>query len=690
MDDGTAAPSVLDERAPAEPAAPSPPAASPLTAPAPIDAPLGAPPVAPVAPTPTATRAMPDATNEFAPISFAPLTLDPLPPDESAPSAPAPAPVVAPAPAPAVASAPAPVVEPTPAPAPTPAAPVEPTVRAVPAAPIVAALDDVAVLDDVAALDDVAVVDEAADAAGDVAPSATAPSGVTTTEVPAASSVELPVIVEATPVVVDPALGDPSVAPAPLASGPSLPQVQQPTRPQAPAVPEGYAGPAVTTVPSQQKQRRKSRRGPKLFLTLVVLAGMVAAGVVFGRPYLFPSGWDATTEPYAVAVETARGVEYAEAITVVTEPTPDYTLRLVGEFVPDWTADEEMWRSLGLLNGAASPNSVAGVMTGWQDALYSTQDGQVYQDAAATGPQGDAAIVAAMTAASLDQEFGWSTEQQSRTLDDQASTLAEVDRQARAVVAASPFAVDVDPVEPGPLAFVPPVAGYRALAPISYAEFGAPTQAAQNPLSSIGIGGPGPLTSEPLVAAPNPVMIGTDAQVSSPRPLDRSFWYLVFAGYLDSRTAYQASEAVVESSISMADRAGTSCVYATFAGGGVDETATLRSSLEAWSVAVPAEFGAGVTVLADGTLQLVSCDPGAGFENASRLGVARELVVWRSAELATIDAVNGTELDLATTWAFVEASNVALDLVALPADTSPADMAAAARSAVAAVVTPAG
>ena len=95
-------------------------------------------------------------------------------------------------------------------------------------------------------------------------------------------------------------------------------------------------------------------------------------------------------------------------------------------------------------------------------------------------------------------------------------------------------------------------------------------------------------------------------------------------------------------------------------------------------------------MLADGTLQLVSCDPGAGFENASRLGVARELVVWRSAELATIDAVNGTELDLATTWAFVEASNVALDLVALPADTSPADMAAAARSAVAAVVTPAG
>ena len=452
---------------------------------------------------------------------------------------------------------------------------------------------------------------------------------------------------------------------------------------------EEYSTPPTTTIPTQ-KRRGTFRRGLKLVLTLVVLGGLVAAGVVFGRPYLFPGDWDATTEPYAAAVETARGVDYAESISVSAEPTPDYTARVVGQLAPGWTGDEAMWRALGLLNGAATQDNVAQLLVGWQDALYSTANGQVYQDAAATGPQADAAITAAMTAASLDQQYGWSPDQLVRTTDDQVLTLAEVQRQARAVVAASPFAVAVDPDDPAVLAFVPPLVGYRALAPTTFAEFGTASADPQNALSSIGAAGPGPLTSEALVPAPNPTMVGTDAQVSSPRPLDRSFWYLVFAGYLDSRTAYQASEAVVENAISMADRAGTACVYATFAGGGVEGTATLRSALEGWSAAVPVEFGANVTVLADGTLQLISCDPGAGFENASRLGVARELVAWRSAELATIDAVGGTELDVSTTWAFVESSNVALDLIALPADTSPVEMAAAARDGVTAVLRPAG
>ena len=696
VDGATTTPSELDDHSAAEQAVSVPTATSPLTGPAPIDASIGAVATgvvttgssasAPADPAATPAPIFDADSNDgvaFAPISFAPLTLDPLPPTPTPVQA-TPAPVEAtpaaveatPAAPPAVSSAipPAPPVRPQP-----------PVVRAAPVAPIVPALDDAVVADP---------------PASSVQPEPPLSPSSAPVPSPAFPSSELPAIVEATPVDVDPSIGviglsdDPPVAapvaPVPAGAGPQLPQVQQqPVRPQAAAILDEFSAPTPTTV-SPRKHRRKSRRGLKLVLTLLVLGGLVAAGVVFGRPYLSPGDWDATTEPYADAVETARGVDYAESISVSVEPTPDYTVRLVGELAPDWTGDEEMWRALGLLNGAATQSNVAELLVGWQDAHYSTTDGQVYSDAAATGPQGEAAITAAMSAASLDQQYGWSPDQLRRSTDDQVLTLAEVQRQARAVVAASPFAVAVDPVEPAVLAFVPPLLGYRALAPTSFAEFGTASTDPQNALSSIGTAGPGPLTSEALVPAPNPTMVGTDAQLSSPRALDRSFWYLVFAGYLDSRTAYQASEAVVESAISMADRAGTACTYATFAGGGVEATATLRSALEAWSAAVPVEFGANVTVLADGTLQLVSCDPGAGFENASRLGVARELVAWRSAELATIDAVGGSELDLATTWAFVEASNVALDLMALPADMSPAAMAAAARDGVAAVLTPAG
>ncbi len=695
VDGATSTPSELDDRSTGEQAVPVPTATSPLTGPAPMDGSIGAAMIgssasAPADPAaPISSTADGDAAGDiaFAPISFAPLTLDPLPP--TAPPATPASPVVA---TPAVSSAM------------PPAPPQPPLVRAAPVAPIVPALDDAAVVDP---------------PAYSAQPGPPVSSSIAPIPSPVVASSELPAIVEATPVAVDasfevlgfadPAAAAPVVAEqvvaapvvaapvvaeqvvaAPVVAGPQLPQVQQqPVRPQAAAILEEFGVPTSTTIPTQ-RHRRKSRRGLKLVLTLVVLGGLVAAGIVFGRPYLSPSDWDATTEPYAEAVEAVRGVEYAEAITVSAEPTPDYTVRLVGELAPDWTGDEAMWRALGLLNGAATQSNVAELLVGWQDAHYSTTDGQVYQDAGVTGPQAEAATTEAMSAASLDQQYGWSRDQPRRTTDDQVLTLAEVLRQARTIVAASPFAVAADRVEPGVLAFVPPLLGYRALAPASFAEFGTASPDPQNALSSIGMAGPGPLTSEALVPAPGPTMVGSDAQVSSPRAVDRSFWYLVFAGYLDSRTAYQASEAVVESAISMADRAGTACVYATFAGGGVEGTATLRSALEAWSAAAPVEFGASVSVLPDGTLQMVSCDPGAGFENASRLGVARELVVWRSAELATIDAVDGTELDLATTWAFVEASEVALDLIALPADTPPDDMAAAARDRVAAVLGPAG
>ena len=672
VDGATSTPSELDDHSTGEHAAPGPTATSPLTGPAPIDAPIGASPAAPVAPAaadpsaPPSPAVDPDPIGDisFAPISFAPLTLDPVPSAPSAPSV-APAPMT-PSAEPALTVLPAGSTAMPPAP---PVRPQPPLVRAAPVDPIVPAFDDGGTVP----------ADGSVEAAFPASPSS---AGVESPPVP---SSELPVIVEATPVDVAAA----GLVSDPIVAAPQLPQVhQQPVRPQAAPVFEEFNTPTVTTA-STRSHRRKSRRGLKLVLTLVVLGGLIAAGVVFGGPYLSPSDWDATTEPYAEAVETARGVDFAEPITASVEPTPDYTLRLVGELAPDWTSDEAMWRALGLLNGAASQANVAELFVGWQDALYSTTDGQVYQDAAVTGPQADAAITATMAAASLDQQYGWSPDQMSRTTDDQVLTLAEVERQARAVVAASPFADPADPADPAVLAFVPPLVGYRALAPTSFAEFGTASADPENALASIGTSGPGPLATQPLVPAPNPTMVGSDAQVSSPRPLDRSFWYLVFAGYLDSRTAHQASEAVVENAISMADRAGTACVYATFAGGDVDGTATLRSALEAWSSAVPAEFGANVTVLDDGTLQLISCDPGAGFENASRLGVARELVAWRSAELATLDAISGTELDPATTWAFVEASNVAADLIALPATTSPAGMAAAARAGVAAVLTPA-
>ncbi len=645
---------------------------TPLTQPAPISF--------STAFTPSADPLPIQSEPAIEPISFAPLTLDPAPTTpvseppvvRFAPMSPIVAAVTDPAPPPVVdVPVPADVADPAPDSAPAPVAAPVATPVAAPAVLAAASVPDVA--DVPAPATDVPATD------------------IPVTDVPATDipSTELPRIVEATPVPDRTPLDDfePQIDP-----GPRLPG--QPAARPAAAAAVAYEFPVEHAPPRPVHHgRQTSRRGLKLLLTLAILGGLTAAGIVFGRPYLFPDGWDDATRPYAEAVETARGVEYVEPIAVIAEPTVDYTTRLGSELVGDWSGDEPVLRALGLLNGPTTEESVTELLADWQDAVYSTVDGQVYTDTGVTGAQLDAEITEAMTAASLDQEFRWSAEQASRTLDDQAQTLAEVQRQSSAVLAKTPFAATLEPVSPGVLAYVPPIVGYRALAPATFAEFQNPATGTENPLAGIGTAGPGPLVSEVPVAAVEPTLTGTDVLVGSPRSFDRSFWFLVFAGFLDPRTSYQASESVVENSVATADRAGTQCVYATFSGGDVLQTPTLRSALEAWVATAPIEFASTFSVLADGSLQLVSCDPGVGFENPNRLGVARELVGWRTAELATLEAVrtaNGTDADAAAAWAAVVASSVGVDLGALPGDTPPAESAAAARAAVAAVLTPAG
>jgi hypothetical protein len=429
-------------------------------------------------------------------------------------------------------------------------------------------------------------------------------------------------------------------------------------------------------------------------LVLLILGGVVAAAVVIGRPYLFPGEFDEATAPYAEAVEVARGVEFTNSVAVVAESTDRFADRLLDEYV-DWDANAPAWRALGLLSGETGPQQVSESLQGWTSSLYSTADGQVYRDEALTGPQADAAITTALAAASLDQEFRWSPGQGPRGLDGQVETLAEVERQTRSVLADSSFAVEVDPVEPAKLTFLPPVVAFRALAPESFAEFDVPRADDGNPLASAGPAGPGPLTGSAPAAAPSPSPLPGDTLSGPASSMDRAFWYLVFASYLDSATAFAASEAVVENTLTPAERGGRSCVYATFAGGTIDQGVLLSDALDFWTLAAPPELGANSSVLDDGTLQLVACDPGAGFVHPARPGVARELLAWRVAELAmseflaTAPSTDGLP-DRDAAWALVVGSGLPAELAALAPETSPAAMADIARAGVADVLAPGG
>ena len=601
------------------------------------------------------------------------------PAETAAPTTAPPAVEAPPAPTPRVASPPV-ATPPAAAPA-VPSAPsAAPTTSANDTSP---AVHDVApaIADAVPAVHDAApAVHDAAPAVHDVAPAVHDVAPAVHDVAPASDA--LPVIQEATSVDVSPVLPSlvtPAATPAPRStSAPSF----------------DFDPASVAPAHTPQPHRRTKHTGLKLLAVLLVLGGLIAGALVFGQPYLFPADWDDTTAPYAEAVEIASGVEFDEPFSIVAEPAAEFGARLQAQSGPASPEELAQWRALGLATGPVDDATLAGQLAGWQSAVYSTIDGQVYHDADAAGRELDAQLTQQVAAASLDQQYGWSTAQARRTLDAAAATTAEVLRQARTLQQASTFSGATPPVPSELVDALPPVVGYRLLAPHVFAEFdGAIDATESNPLADLGTAGPGHLGRATPAVAASPTMLDGDVATGTPVAKDRSFWYLVFAGYLDARTARDASEAVVESALTAATRGATQCVSATFSGTGVEQTATLRSALEAWAATVPVEMAGSFQVLPDGTLQLVSCDPGAGFDARTRPGVARELLAWRMAELATLEAATysgGGDSQFLDGWAFVSASPMALELMTLPPATPPTELAVAARAGFAALLAPAG
>ena len=223
---------------------------------------------------------------------------------------------------------------------------------------------------------------------------------------------------------------------------------------------------------------------------------------------------------------------------------------------------------------------------------------------------------------------------------------------------------------------------YETLAPAMYVPLLAPVaDGADNPLGALDAPQPtwaAGLASEELELASAATLTEGDVAVGSPAAMDRSFWYLVFAGFLDAPTAYAASESIVESALTITERAGTTCAYATSRAGDLIQTQTLRGAMESWVGLTPPEMASACSVGADGNLQMQSCDPGAQTIVSTRLGVASELIGWRSAELATVSGVlaaGGGDVEITAAFDRLAASSVGAQLATGPVDQSPADAA---------------
>lgn len=433
----------------------------------------------------------------------------------------------------------------------------------------------------------------------------------------------------------------------------------------------------VATKQVKAASSKSGGSGVALFFTLLVLVGLIAGALIFGRPYLFPDAWDEEARPYGEAVEAARGAEFDEPLLVERRAADVFATAMTAQLVGSWESDLPTWRSLGLVSGPIDAPLLNEMVQDWTAAYYSPETGAVIANDAAGAAVFDAAVTEAMAAAALDQEVGWAVSLDDTLFDAPALTRAIVTASSRTAAAATVFgAADRSGRDIGVSTFLPPVLEYRVNAPLAYSEFSSELPAQRSAdFEALRVASQLQLSGEPELVE------GDVAGAAS--MTDRTFWYLVFASYNDPSEAYAASNALVQASLTSADSAGRQCNYATFSGTDVDGTERLSSVLGRWVAAAPAEMNATVTTLANGTMQLRSCDPGEAFDSGARFGLGREIARLRSVELAAlagIPAEDSATADRGALIAEVRAAQVGLPMLELPFDTSFADSAEQART----------
>lgn len=491
--------------------------------------------------------------------------------------------------------------------------------------------------------------------------------------------------------VTDVAASVPAIAPSPTMpvqpSGFSLPI-------KAPVAPAGFGFDPLAVDISRQpsskpRRQKKSGSGFGALLVLIILGGLVAAGIVFGRPYLFPEEWDESSKTFADDIEAVRGIEFVEPLIVTAEPAATYRTRVGDQLLGSWEAHMPMWRSLGLAAGGTERGVLDSLIVDRSPAIYSTIDGQVYHDAALSIVDLDPQVTLAMAVAALDQDFLFTQSRAARSMLDAAVTDAQVMLQATDIQQRSSSPATLRVPDDSPLAFLPPVLDYQLVAPTVFTDLlPAITDVGANPLDGVGRGGAGPLASITLTLAPAAPLAQGETLVGDYRTMDRSFWYLAFATHLDPANARLLSRELSAASIGELDIAGRTCFSSTFQTSTVEGITILGNDLSAWVGAAAPELEASATFVDPITVEFRTCDPGDVFTSNARFGVARDLIAWQATELATISAVidgggDQTQVDLAL--GRLAASNAFDQVLALEVTASSTEVAAAARSAVASV-----
>ena len=430
---------------------------------------------------------------------------------------------------------------------------------------------------------------------------------------PAATTAALPTLPASNP-----------AAPPPIADNPATPK-----------------GPDVSAVRSfelkQQREKRKSRLAGFTFLAFVVVAGLVAVGLLFGRDWLFPTQWDEALIPLVDEIQLEQGSEFAEPVPVDDLTGGEYAAAaLEAAFGDDWAAAFPQWRALGLASGSVDSPAIVDTVVAWRPAVYDAEAGVIYRaagvdDAAPTDDTADDLTDEGDgDAMSMDDALRLALLE---AFDDQRGIDAtDVDGASGILGISSPQAIAAASVDRALLigsTDVPPISSEVQIAlPLLYEMiavdvFGEPIidAADVDPAPQYGDDYPDEvldaLVVEHEVAPMGPLPDGAEA-LGEPTALGPDAWQLVWQNRLPDPTTVRLRSLVKADAYQPFVQGGKGCVAAAFQTEADINAGEVVTALTAWATAAPLEASPTITISpADpARVEFVTCDPGATAEQS--------------------------------------------------------------------------
>jgi hypothetical protein len=434
----------------------------------------------------------------------------------------------------------------------------------------------------------------------------------------------------------------PIIPPAGALSLPTLPPAKPMASPHtAPAIDSAPSAPDMVALRSAQLKASRQQRQGKLFgrtlMILLVLGGLVAGALVFGRDYLFPTTWDPALTPIVDEIQTQRGVEFEHTVGLVEQAPGDYALT-IGRLVvgDDWVGNVPVWRALGLTNGDPTVDGVAPAIGSDRLAVYDPDADRIYLSAGTDPVAAERDLRIA-----LEQAFAAQRRPPEAATDEPVPGFVGVspiddivDDAVQAYVAdrlaagGQDSAAAVAPAD-SPAAVLPLPIEYELRA---VEQLGEPLLAAADiDPASVTFDTPYPetladaLDDRPLPTASGALLDG-DSSLATPAALGTDDWSLVWGARLPQSTVDRLVAVVAGDSYRPIDRAGVTCVVAVFESTSPTDAQYVLASMQAWVAAAPPASQAVTTLVSDTRVQLVTCDPGAEASTAPQPGVVDGLI----------------------------------------------------------------